>query len=411
VTTEAVPALAAAFAALEDSGVPWAVLRGGEESLARGGDVDLLVAPGSGGTVADALHDIGFAMVPSAGEDPHAFFLGRDAATWVALDVVDLLTLGGETLSPELTRQVLGRRVLVGDRWHLDPDDEFWYLILHHASRPPGPLRGLEDHGRRAAATGPLAALVARRAGDDGDLLDDARRDPGIVVETLRRSGATRPYHVAVRRRVGSWAPRRVAPRVVHGLHELRRPSGLSVAIIGPDGAGKTTLADGLRRALPMPTRYVYLGVWREYPWDRWLRRIAGTRLMMRLLRLSLRSLQVWWHRCRGRVVLIDRYTYDALLPSDILDRRGRLTVALVRRLGVQPDLVIVLDAPAEVMYARKGEHGVEELERRRQTYLEVTRAHPHCVVLDAAQPASAVLAQSQSVIWSALQRRWQSPT
>jgi thymidylate kinase len=179
------------------------------------------------------------------------------------------------------------------------------------------------------------------------------------------------------------------------------------VAILGPDGAGKTTLAEGLRRVLPLPTRYVYLGVWREYGWDRWLRHVVGARLLLRLLRLSWRSGEVWWHRRRGRVVLLDRFTYDALLPSDELDRRGRISVAIVGRLGAEPDLVLVLDAPPEVMFARKGEQGIEELERRRRTYLDVTRSHPHCVLIDAARPATDVLAHAQRALWSALERRW----
>ncbi|HEX5579064.1 MAG TPA: hypothetical protein VFY43_05290, partial [Candidatus Limnocylindria bacterium] len=33
-----------------------------------------------------------------------------------------------------------------------------------------------------------------------------------------------------------------------------------TVAIIGPDGAGKTTIARRLEESLPMPTRYLYMG-------------------------------------------------------------------------------------------------------------------------------------------------------
>jgi thymidylate kinase len=115
----------------------------------------------------------------------------------------------------------------------------------------------------------------------------------------------------------------------------------------------------------------------------------------------------VRWHRARGRIVLLDRFTYDALLPSDDLDRRGKITTALVRRLGAEPDLVLVLDAPAEVMFARKGEQTVEELDRRRRTYLEVSARHPAAAVIDAARPAEDVLGEAQRALWSALERRW----
>ena len=57
----------------------------------------------------------------------------------------------------------------------------------------------------------------------------------------------------------------------------------------------------------------------------------------------------------------------------------------------------------------RKGEHGVEELERRRQTYLEVTRSHPDVVVINAAQPAHAVLAEAQTAVCASVCRRWRT--
>src|SRR5207244_2333560 len=46
--------------------------------------------------------------------------------------------------------------------------------------------------------------------------------------------------------------------------------TGMSIVILGPDGAGKTTLAQGLAASVPLPSRQVYMGVWRDYPWDRW---------------------------------------------------------------------------------------------------------------------------------------------
>jgi thymidylate kinase len=185
------------------------------------------------------------------------------------------------------------------------------------------------------------------------------------------------------------------------------RARGLSVALVGPDGAGKTTLADGLRAALPVPTAYVYLGVWREYPWDRWLRFVPGARLALRLLRLTLRSGQAAWHRRRGRLVLLDRFTSDVQLPDHELDRRGRLTAALVGRIGTRPDLLLVLDAPAEVMFARKGEQTLDELARRRLTYRQLAAGHPDGVVLDATRPVEQVRRDALRAVWVRLRRRW----
>jgi thymidylate kinase len=58
-------------------------------------------------------------------------------------------------------------------------------------------------------------------------------------------------------------------------------------------------------------------------------------------------------------------------------------------------------------MFARKGEQTVEELDRRRRTYLEVSARHPAAAVIDAARPAEDVLGEAQRALWSALERRW----
>jgi thymidylate kinase len=48
---------------------------------------------------------------------------------------------------------------------------------------------------------------------------------------------------------------------------------------------------------------------------------------------------------------------------------------------------VIYLDAPAEVLFARKGEGGLELLERRRQDYLNLRNLVDHFAIVDASLP------------------------
>jgi thymidylate kinase len=177
----------------------------------------------------------------------------------------------------------------------------------------------------------------------------------------------------------------------------------MSVAILGPDGAGKTTLTRGLAASVPLPTRNVYMGVWREYPWDRWLRVVPGAQLGARLVRLTARSLECRYHRRRGRIVLLDRSTYDATLPSPGLDWRGRATAAIVRRLSRSPDLMLILDAPADVMYARKGEQGVAVLARDRASYLRLAARHGRATVIDATMSPASVRAHAHRALWQAL--------
>jgi thymidylate kinase len=408
-----IPLLDAAFAALAETGAKWLVLRGDAGALQRGGDIDLLVEAGALQRLKAALLPLGFAVVPSAGQGSHRFFLGYDdaARTWARLDFTDSVEFGRHQELPTRTApKLLTRRIPVDDHYRLCADDAFWHLLLHrllggremesdelvrlsHQAQAAGPLAELTDRASRPTTSSvELLELVLRREWRRLEMLR-----PAIVSTWRRNSLATHMFADA----------RNGADRVRHAARSVVRPTGISVAIIGPDGAGKTTLAEGLRRTLPFPSSYVYMGVWREYPWDRWLQYLPGARLTQRMLRLLARSVQARLLRARGQVVLLDRFTYDALLPSPVLDRRGRITVALVRRVGAEPQLVLILDAPAEVMFARKGEQGIEELERRRRSYLEVARARDDTAVIDATQPVEAVREEAQRVVWARLRRHW----
>ena len=78
---------------------------------------------------------------------------------------------------------------------------------------------------------------------------------------------------------------------------------------------GKSTLLAGLAAAYPVPVRQIYMGMWQGVGRPGYTRLHAVGAILMRPFR-------VWWrvargavHAARGRVVVFDRYTYDALLP------------------------------------------------------------------------------------------------
>jgi thymidylate kinase len=97
----------------------------------------------------------------------------------------------------------------------------------------------------------------------------------------------------------------------------------------------------------------------------------------------------------RGYVVLFDRYylfDYNRHLRVAGHERiLFRLHRYLLERLYPRPDLVIFLDAPASVLFARKREGTVESLERRRQSFLKLGEELPNFVRVDATLPLSRV--------------------
>jgi thymidylate kinase len=73
----------------------------------------------------------------------------------------------------------------------------------------------------------------------------------------------------------------------------------------------------------------------------------------------------------------------------------------LLKKFYPRPDLVIFLDAPAELLFQRKGEGTIEGLEQYRQDYLKLGATLPAFSVVDATQPIARVVEQASECIRS----------
>lgn len=218
-----------------------------------------------------------------------------------------------------------------------------------------------------------------------------------------------------------------------------------TVALAGPDGAGKSTLTRRLEQELPIPAKYVYMGVNLEssnlvLPTTRLLleiKRALGGRpdiagpldpdnakprskspvkRALKGLKSSLRITNqiaeewfrqslVWLYQRRGFIVLFDRHFYYDYYFHDIAVENPQRSLAsrihgfMLDRLYPKPDFVIFLDAPAEVLYARKRESSVEILDHRRREYLRLREIVKNSVLVDASKPQDEVLQEVSSQI------------
>ena len=109
----------------------------------------------------------------------------------------------------------------------------------------------------------------------------------------------------------------------------------------------------------------------------------------------------------RGGLVVVDRYYYDFLVDQ----RRYRLNVPhwavrLLFSLVKKPDLVLLFDAPAEVLQARKQEVTPAETARQVEAYRKLVGGLPNGVIVDATKPIEQVTAEVTRKVLCWLHRR-----
>jgi thymidylate kinase len=399
------PALAAAIGALDDGGMPWAILRGSLDGSDE--ELDVLVGAEEVGRIPATLAPAGFLPMPAIGHGGHRFFRAYDEASdrWFTLDVVADLAFGeGRSLPlPVSAASVLDRRSRDGIAPWLAPDDGFWALLLHdlldRASIP-------DHHGERlarlvgdAGADGPIGRAIDGLAGrgTSGQLIELVARDDRPAALAAGRRLERRWTRVdpagTIRRRGRHW----IARRLRKPFTALRRP-GISVAILGPDGAGKSTLAEALRTGFPTPTRTIYLGLY-----GAGMDAGGPFGMVRRMGRLWRGWLLGRWHRWRGRLVVYDRYALDALVPGRAARVRPRIRHWILTHAIPLPDLILVLDAPADVMLERKGEGDISTLDAQRARYREIARGLAEAQVVDAARGADLVRRDVTARTWRRL--------
>ncbi len=206
----------------------------------------------------------------------------------------------------------------------------------------------------------------------------------------------------------------------------IRRPTGLSVAVLGPDGVGKSTLIENLRSQTEGLFRRQRVFHWR--PMLLWNRRSAGVvtdphRLPPRsrsvsILRLLIYALDyVVGHALvvrpmliRSGVVIFDRYYDD--MTVDPKRFRFPAKLGLVRRLRPlipKPCLSFVLDAPLAVLRERKQEVTAAETERQRAAFRALAGKTNSAFLCDASGDPAAAASQATRYVLAELDRRFQT--
>ena len=238
-----------------------------------------------------------------------------------------------------------------------------------------------------------------------------------LRTEMLRRALKRRPFRV-----LRNWLS-----RMGRRLKRAWRPEGgLHVILLGTDGAGKSSVLEAVRREVAGAFAATVCQSFPPAVLRRWLRRPEGPEQLPHSLpprsymASVIRAVGYWFVHstvgylmtvhpalARSTLVVNDRHLVDALVDPRRYRYAGpRWLLRLNWRLVPKPDLVILLDAPLEVLRARKQEVSVEETARQRAAYLSFLKELRNGRVVDASQPLAQVFGQVNEIILQFMSKR-----
>lgn len=443
------PLLAAVFSAFEEKCIRYALIGPYRQLRAEKPvrEIDLLARAAHLSRLCEVLCRLGFIPVPSWGHAPHHFFVSyaREEDLWIKLDVVTDLCFGKPIRALRLgfAGACLERRRRFGETYLLAPEDGFIVLLtkclIHNTGFHSFLLRGRE-----------LVALYRRVLDEPGgerrlERAVNGMLAPALSASLIFKSVERRNWQSLMARRAALirrmfWCePLATLWRLLRGL-TLRKGrrllfalfrQGVWVVLLAPDGGGKSTLArhlskDAFIRGIP-----IYMGGNPRsrtvgLPSPGWIEDFpgsssrAGSYSLKRAFLKVIRAIHRWldqqyrltvavYQRLRGRFVVFDRYVYDSWVAREKPSGLKRLKRRLLGFGFPRPDLVLLLDAPGQVLYRRKGEHTPGWLEAQRQAYLGLKDRITRMAVVDSTVGADAVRRQAISLIWNVYGNRQES--
>jgi thymidylate kinase len=214
---------------------------------------------------------------------------------------------------------------------------------------------------------------------------------------------------------------------VYRTLNRIMRPSGLFVVFLGPDGSGKSTVIEEVETKLAP-----------------YFSKITRKHLLPRFLKLKRKSISqndnvsnphakpprgalasilkilywccdnityYFWRliplKVRSTFIIFDRYYLDLLVDPKRYRYGGSQFIAkLIYRFVPKPDMIIILDAPSEILYSRKKEVSMEEIESQRKRYKGLTEEYNNAHVVDTSKELESSVSEVEKLIINHLAER-----
>lgn len=198
----------------------------------------------------------------------------------------------------------------------------------------------------------------------------------------------------------------------------ILNPCGMSIVFIAPDGGGKSTVIEEIKktcaasfhgieykyfrpRLFKNPGHYNAINPTEEAkdnpdPHGRPLNSFPKSlfRFLFYNFDFFLGNLLIIYpFKLKRKLVIFDRYYYDYYVDM----RRYQYNLpkwfpSLFSFMIPSPDLTFILDAPGQVLYNRKQELSVKELDRQRTNYLKLGKTIKNAHIIDSTQPIDKVI-------------------
>lgn len=216
-----------------------------------------------------------------------------------------------------------------------------------------------------------------------------------------------------------------------HFTDYLNGRNNLFICLIGPDGSGKSTVSQGIIDATEdlFDKRLYFHGHYGIIPelkqllpfdfgnkTERKISSVNGGKRSVKpvfiyvmmvyyALDFIIGSIKYSFRRNSSHLILFDRYFYDyciqnpQITPDNFLFRVLSLIVP-------RPDLIIYLNAPAELIFDRKPELTVDEIRAQEKICREITRREPRAFLIDNTLPLDTVIDNIRTIIVKKLRSR-----
>lgn len=200
--------------------------------------------------------------------------------------------------------------------------------------------------------------------------------------------------------------------------------TGIFLVLLGPDGSGKSTIAENLMNSEVIKklfikksyfhSRFQFLPPLRKYlpfskktqivqkPENYQNRTYGALRAMVYPIYYGMSYFLghplLWKEKACAGLVIFDRYFYDFLIQREVM-RCPKWIIHWISKLIPKPNIIIFLQTKPEVVYKRKQELTIEEIERQNKLCKEFTVSFPGAVSVDASSSVEEIVDQVKKII------------